>query len=179
MKKFSLILHFWGIYGIFFHQTAIKSFSPQKEERLRFSSIVWENSLFTNIYMIKIGLLSPMLEIQMKSYVSANNESIVLYRHLIYLRWNILLSVTLLVNKFINLGIYRGYETSYFEPLIVLTQLNYLSPMVILKVGRGFKVLHPLRGVLHIIVVKCKCKVKCSNRLTFLLEKNTYRKSYF
>lgn len=92
MKKFSLILHFWGIYGIFFHQTAIKSFSPQKEERLRFSSIVWENSLFTNIYMIKIGLLSPMLEIQMKSYVSANNESIVIYMHLIYLRWNILLS---------------------------------------------------------------------------------------
>lgn len=129
--------------------------------------------------MIKIGLLSPMLEIQMKSYVSANNESIVIYMHLIYLRWNIPLSDSL-ANKFINLGIYRGYETSYFEPLIVLTQLNYLSPMVILKVGRpGFKVLRPLRGVLHIIVVKCKCKVKCSNRLTFLLEKNTYHKSYF
>lgn len=89
-------------------------------------------------------------------------------------------SLWLLANKFINLGIYRGYETSYFEPLIVLTQLNYLSPMVILKVGRpGFKVLRPLRGVLHIIVVKCKCKVRCSNRLTFLLEKNTYHKSYF
>lgn len=71
----------------------MKSFSPQREERLRFSSIVWENSLnCSQIYMIKIGLLSPMLEIQMKSYVSANNESIVIYMHLIYLRWNIPLS---------------------------------------------------------------------------------------
>lgn len=42
--------YIFGVYKWYIFSSAMKSFSPQREERLRFSSIVWENSLFTNIY---------------------------------------------------------------------------------------------------------------------------------
>lgn len=91
MKKFSLILHFWGIYDIFFHPLSNLSLL-KKEERLRVSSIVWENSLFTNIYdqdWVAVSIAWDPNEVLCvgKQWIYRNLHALNMY-----LCWNILLS---------------------------------------------------------------------------------------
>lgn len=86
--------HWFYIFGVYIVYSFIRYqiFSPQREERLRFSSIVWENSLFTNIYDQDWVAVSNAWD--PNEVLCVGKQWI--YRNLhalnMYLCWNILLS---------------------------------------------------------------------------------------
>lgn len=107
IKKFSLILYFWGIIYFFIHY---QIFLSSKRKKARFSSIVWGNSLFTNIRdQDWIAVSNAVNEV-----LCVGKQWI--YHNLIYLHWNILLPD--FANEWIHQSwIYSGFKTSHFESL--------------------------------------------------------------